>query len=148
MEKHFRASVDQQLRGQLLTAMGMVPGEAMQKRARALVLDPAVKAGEIGNVLFAQLAEPDMREPARAWYRDNFEAVFRKAPQVWQASLPAFEAIGMCSEKDAVGLHERYYQRMSKVEGGPRGLAQTEEEVRLCDAMRARHAGTLLVERE
>jgi alanyl aminopeptidase len=143
MEKHFRASVDQQLRSQLLTAMGLVPGDALQRRARALVLDPAVKAGEVGNILFSQLGERTTRAPALAWYRANFEAVFAKAPQVWQASLPAFETIGMCSEAEAVALHARYYQRMSKVEGGPRGLAQAEEEVRLCDALRARHAGTV-----
>ena len=143
MEKHFRASVDQNLRAQLLAAMGRVPGEALQQRARALILDPSVKAGEINHVLYSQLDEPESRDAARAWYRENFEAIFAKAPQVWQARLPATEAIGLCTEADATQLHARYHQRMAKVEGGPRELAQTEEQVRLCDALRARHAGSV-----
>jgi len=141
LQQHFRARQDQQLRGQLLTAMGMVPDAALQAKARQFALDPAVKAGEVGQVLQAQLAEPASRDAARAWYRENFEAVFAKAPQVWQAFLPGFDATGMCSEAEAVDLHSRYYARMSKVEGGPRSLAQTEEEVRLCAALREHHAG-------
>lgn len=140
-KRHFLASQDQQLRAQLLTAMGMASTPALQARAREFALDPAVKSGEVGHVLLAQFGEPAARTAARTWYRENFEKVFAKAPQVWQARLPAFDATGLCSEKDAVGLHARYHERMAKVEGGPREMAQAEEAVRLCAALRARHVG-------
>ncbi len=104
LEKHLRASIDQQLRSQLLAALGTVPGEKLQARARALVLDPAVKAGEITGVLYSQLDQRATRDVARDWYQKNFEAVFKKAPQVWQSYLPAIESVGMCSEADDVGL--------------------------------------------
>ena len=141
-KKHFLASRDAQLRGQLLFAMGRTPEPALQARAREFVLDPAVKSGEIGGILMAQLGEPATRTAARAWYREHFEQIFGKAPQVWQAFLPGFDSSGMCSEAEAVDLHARYNERMAKVEGGPRGMAQAEEEVRLCAALRGHHAGT------
>ncbi len=140
IEKHLHATQDAQLRAQLLSALASVPGAALQERARTLLLDPAVRSGEIGNILFAQLAEPEFRPAARTWFDANFEKVFAKSPQVWQSKLPGFAAIAMCREADAVALHRRYFERMAKVEGGPRGLAQAEEEVRLCGALRTHHA--------
>jgi alanyl aminopeptidase len=134
----FRVANEASLRVQLLAALGAASTPALGAKARALVFDPAVKSGEFASILLPQLEEPETRAAARAWLRENFDAVFAKSPQVRQKNLPTIDAIGMCSEDEAVQLHALYHQRMAKLEGGPRAMAQNEEGIRLCAALAAK----------
>jgi cytosol alanyl aminopeptidase len=140
IEKHFRASEDALLRRELLSTLALFEQPELAARARALVLDPALRTNEVGIVLFWQMAEPALRDDARTWLRDHFEAVFKRVPKTWQSELPGIDATAMCDEEQADGLHSRYAERFADVEGGPRALAQAEEGVRLCASLRAHHA--------
>jgi alanyl aminopeptidase len=140
MQRHLRASQDSLLRGQLLWAMGSASSEALRARARALALDVSIKSGEVSRLIFPQFRRPESRAEVRTWFRANFEPLFVKVPLPFQSNLPGWDAWEMCSEDAAKDLDARYRERMAKVEAGPRTLAQTTEEVRLCATLRAHHA--------
>ncbi len=134
------ADADPQLRRDLLRALGAARSLERGRRARALALDPAVRAGELGSLLGSHFAWRENRPIARAWFRGNQGEILAKLPTLAAASAPQPYAAGACSESDARDVETRFAEPLARLEGGPRALAQLAEGIRLCAALRARHA--------
>ncbi len=136
---HALASTDSLLRRQLLGALGRVEDPALAARARALALDDRLQAGEVWLPAGGQFGRDATRPAAREWLAANEAALLQRLPKTSHPRIPAVAASGMCSAEEADMIEARYRERMADVEGGPRGLAQTVENIRLCAAQRAHH---------
>ena len=136
-EKHFRATQDAVLRGQLLEALGSANDPKLAERARALVFEPGLlRRNELLSVVGAQTDEPALRPAVREWIDGHFDELVRKMAPAG-ARLVRPYAAGMCSAADAAALQEKFAERMQDVEGGPRALKQAGEGIRLCAAARS-----------
>lgn len=133
-EKHFRATQDAELRGQLLGAIGSTRDPKLAEHARAMVLEKGLlRRNEIPNVLGGQTDDDTIRPQMRAWLDQNFsELEARLAPA--GARLLGLYTDQMCSDADAAQLQDKFGKRMETVEGGPRALKQEIEGIRLCAA--------------
>ena len=140
LESALRASTDSQLRRDLVHALGAARQPERGRRARALALDPAVRAGELPGLLGSHFAWRENRPLARAWFRGNQDAIFARLPTLAASSAPFFYAAGACSESDARDVELRFAEPLAGLEGGPRALARLAEAIRLCAALRAHHA--------
>ncbi len=130
---------DAQLRRELLRALGAATAPARASRARALALDPAVRAGEVLALLGSHFDRERNRAEGRAWLLAHQDALFERLPALHAASLPAHFAEGACSEAEARAVDAHFRERVAKLEGGPRALAKLGERIRLCAALRAHH---------
>jgi alanyl aminopeptidase len=141
LEAALAAAEDMQLRRELVRALAsaLEPGRA--RRARALALDPALRASEVGLFLGAHFDWPENRAEGRAWFRENDDALFAGLPALSAPYAAWAYAAGACSEAEAGEVQERFAARLGRLEGGPRTLAQIDEAIRLCAALRAHHAG-------
>jgi alanyl aminopeptidase len=128
---------DAQLRRELLRALGAATAPARAERARALVLDPAVRAGEILTLLGSHFDRPRNRAAGRAWLLAHQDALFARLPALHAASLPAHWAAGLCDDAAARAVETHFRERVERLEGGPRALAKLGERIRLCAALRA-----------
>lgn len=133
-EKHFRATQDAELRGQLLGALGSSQDPALGERARGLVLEKGLlRRNEITNVLGSQTDEEATRQAMRPWLDQHFsELEARLAPA--GARLLGLYSEGMCTTSEASQLEAKFGKRMANVEGGPRALKQEVEAIGLCAA--------------
>lgn len=133
-EKHFRASQDAELRGQLLGALGSSRDAASAEHARGLVLEKGLlRRNEIGSVLGNQTDDEKTRQALRPWLDQHFsELEARLAPA--GARLLGLYSEGMCSDAEAASLQGKFGKRMETVEGGPRALKQEIEGIQLCAA--------------
>lgn len=132
---------DPQLRGQLLNAMAAAKDPALIARMHALALAPGkLRRNELRYAAGAGDDDSEAgRQARRQWLDGNFEAVQAQlAPG--GASLVYGYTAGMCSEADAATVEPKFAERLRDLEGGPRTLRQAVEAIRLCAALRSRHA--------
>ena len=136
--KHFAASQDPVLRGQLLGAASDAKQPELAARARALALAPgAVRRNEMRLLLSESSEDPVAQRVARDWLDKNFSVIEAKlSPN--GAGLVYGYTNGMCTAADADSVAPKFKQRMSTIEGGPRALAQAVESVRLCASLKSR----------
>ncbi|MEO6409792.1 MAG: M1 family aminopeptidase [Burkholderiaceae bacterium] len=133
------ASTDANLRGDLLAALNAAREPPQQARLRALVLVPdALRRNEIPLLLRREKDGDRAARPAiREWIVEHFDSVAARVAPFAVRVVRAY-ADDMCSEPEADALQERFGSRVAALDGGPRALAQTIEEVRLCAALRER----------
>ena len=131
------ASADANLRGDLLAALNASREPVEQARLRALVLAPdALRRNEIDLVLSrGQDGDRAARPAVRAWIDEHFEPVAARLAPFAMRLVKAY-ADDSCSEAEADALQARFGARAATLDGGPRALALTTEEVRLCAALR------------
>ena len=140
LEPALRKAEDGQLRRDLVRALGAARSPERAGRARALALDPALRAGELSTLLFEHFAQRENRAAGRAWFRANQAALLAKLPTLAAADAPFAYAEDACSEAEAREVEKSFAAALAELEGGPRALAQLGEHVRLCAALRARSA--------
>lgn len=136
----FHASDDSLLRGQLLSALGRFENPALAARARAISLEPGTRSNEVIAVLGNQLGVPALREGARRWLREEYDALMAKAPRGLGGGFVRFDAQDRCSGEEAAEIEAWHGPRLREVEGGPRRLAQSIEGIRLCAALKTAQA--------
>ncbi len=138
MTSAFVKSQDDELRGLLLGSLARVHDPALAKRALALVLDDRVKYTEMTTPLWAQMSEPETREAAWAWLKEHWDAVMARASGAMFTGVQLVSMPGVfCDEDHAKDVATFFADRVAKVDGGPRVLAKTLEEIHLCAATRS-----------
>ena len=140
MARAFRDAHDSLLRGQLLSALGRFTDPELAARARALSLEDGTRSNEVAVVLANQVGEAALRDAARAWLRDNYEALMAKGPRGLGGGFVQFDAAGRCDPAEADDIEAWHGPRLREVEGGPRRVAQAVERIRLCAALKAAQA--------
>jgi cytosol alanyl aminopeptidase len=136
MRKQFETSQDPILRGHLAAALGSFYDPALAERARALSLKPGtVRLREQFVFLRHQADVEPLRGAHRAWLEANFAAVSEKLSVAAPYAF-AIYSVGLCGDAAAKELHQKFSDRATTMEGGPRMLAQQVEALRVCGAVR------------
>jgi alanyl aminopeptidase len=124
---------DDILRGRLLGALSAAKDPKLAARARDLVLDERVKYTEMLQPLWVQTGQPETREAAWTWLKEHWDAVVARISNVGfesvqLVSLPS----SFCDETHEHEVLTFLKDRLAKIDGGPRVLAKTVEQIHLC----------------
>jgi aminopeptidase N len=133
MLKHLKGSVDAAVRVRMLRALGSAITPELAARARDLALDQVLRVNEVLVPLEAQTRWLETRNGSWTWTRDHFDAISaRLGAQLVRAMtrLPA----KFCDASTADAVQAFFGPRVDRMNGGPRGLANTVESIRLCAA--------------
>lgn len=141
MAKAFRGSGDSVLRGQLLGALGRFTDPRLAADAREISLEDGTRSNEVSLVMAYQLDQRELREGARQWLRDKYDALMKKGPRGLGGGFVRLDAGNRCSVAEADEILAWHEPRLREVEGGPRRVAQSVEGIRLCAALRDAQLG-------
>jgi alanyl aminopeptidase len=133
----FLKSQDDEMRGTLLGSLSRVRAPALGARVLGLVLDDRVKYTEMLVPLWGQFSAPETREAAWRWLKDHWDAVATRASA---AMFSGVQLLSMpqvfCDDAHAQDVTSFLESRAAKLDGGPRVLAKTVEQIHLCTARR------------
>lgn len=121
-------------RNRVLSALGHTEDPVLSKRALELTLDPEIRVNEIRNVLSPQLENPETRDAAWVWFKNNFDAVAARFNERQLGNAPWYMA-SFCSEGAAAEIEGFFAPRVARLAGGPRNLAGAVEAIQLCAAL-------------
>ena len=134
----FFKSQDDEIRGTLLGSLSRARAPALGTRVLGLVLDDRVKYTEMLVPLWGQFSAPETREAAWRWLKDHWDAVATRASA---AMFSGVQLLSMpqafCDEAHATDVATFLESRAAKLDGGPRVLAKTVEQIHLCTARRS-----------
>ena len=102
-----------------------------------LILSEEMGGREAASLIRNALAEPTLREQHWQWFVENFVAVVDKLPEQSRRFTPFF-SITFCDGDKLEEVQQLFKQHGELVPGYQRGLAQTEEQIQLCMALRER----------
>ncbi len=129
-------------RQRFLAALGRFHDPALQDEALRYLLEPAVRVNEMRIVVALIRSQSDQAwDRTFDWLRANYAAVTKKMPEEFQASLPAYG--GGCSEPRIQIARDFFAQPAHQVQGTPKELEQTVEEVEDCVGLRAREGAAV-----
>ena len=120
-------------RSRYLAGLGRFRDPALKKKAREYALTGPVRANEL-FALFGVSETPEERDEAFEWFATNYDAIMKRLPPAFAYGLPSL-ASG-CEPHRVARAREFFVGR--KVPGVERRLAQVEEQVTECAALKAR----------
>lgn len=126
-------SEDALLRGRVISALASATDPALAARARALVLDPRLRANERLTPLFIQASQPETREDTWTFVQERYDDIVAALPDTHRGALP-WATESFCSEEQAQAVEAFLAPRAEKLPGAPRNLASALESIRLCAA--------------
>jgi alanyl aminopeptidase len=132
-------SVDEAVRGRLVHALAVARDPQLAEAGRSLSLDPVLRDSEMLTPVFAQLSVPETREAAWAWMKEHYDAILARLPRHHAGVQLVSAGHFFCDEPHARDAEAFFGPKVDGIEGGPRVLAETLEDVRLCVAKRAAH---------
>lgn len=129
---------DDEVRSALLEGLSSVRDPAQSARVLALALDDRLKYTEMTTPLWGQMSQVETRELAWRWLKDHWDAVAARTSTALFAgvqllSMPA----AFCDDAHARDVAGFLTERAAKIDGGPRVLSKTLEEIHLCTAKRS-----------
>jgi alanyl aminopeptidase len=131
---------DQQLRQQLIAALGAFRDPEIARRALALTLTKEFDAREsFFSLMFGPLAYPETRELPFQFIQQNIDQLLtlipREVGEDFAANFP-FAGGQFCDATHREAVETFFADRVKSYTGGPRNLAQVLEEIDLCIAKR------------
>jgi alanyl aminopeptidase len=124
---------DEELRRNLLGALGNVRDPKLAERARALLFDDRLKVSELMAPLWRQMGNRETRDATWTWFKSQLDAIVKRLPPRRAGWLPAI-AMNFCSQAHADETQKLFGARVGSLPGGKRELAKSTEAVRLCAA--------------
>ena len=137
MKALFIESVDESVRGRLLWAMSVAKDPALASAALDMVSDPLLRDNEVLTPLWAQLGAFETRDATWGWLKDHYEVVRARLPKHHGGVALVGAPRSFCDEAHAADAQSFFASKVDGMEGGPRALASTVEDIRLCTAKRA-----------
>jgi alanyl aminopeptidase len=136
-----RAEKDRLRRRRLLAALGAYRDPALVKQSLELLLDDTIEWRDMSGVLWAAQRWPGSQPIAWSFVREKFDALAARMPRDSEANL-MWAATGLCDQTAARELTEFFAERAARLTKGPRTLAQAQESLQLCAALRARQSAS------
>jgi cytosol alanyl aminopeptidase len=127
-----------QQRNELLNALGSTLDAGLGERARTFALGTDLQVVEMKNVFSAQTDQSENRRAFWHWFKAHFEPIRARLPD--EGGIVGIAASGWCSDAEAQELSAWFGPRAKQLLGAERTLAQAEEAIQQCSALRA-HAG-------
>jgi alanyl aminopeptidase len=131
-----KKETDEEVRGTLLAALGSFRDPEIQKTALGIVMTDEFQAREAIYILFAASSFPENNDLNFDFVKQNWDALIAKLPIDFGAYLP-YGAIGYCDNRHRADAEAFFKDRVTKVVGAPRILAQVLETIDLCAANKA-----------
>jgi cytosol alanyl aminopeptidase len=132
MRVRLETTDEPELRRVLLGALTAVRLTELARDVRELSVSGKLRETEVLEPLYRQLAEPEMRNAAWSWMKDNWDRLLAAVPADSQSQL-VYMAGFLCDDALANDVESFFTaDRLSKVDGGPRVRAGAIESVRLC----------------
>lgn len=132
------SSRDALLRQEILRALAGSTDETVLKDVRTLILSPELRDNEIHHIIQPQMANPATRDAMWHWLLDNYEGVLERLP-AWAKGKFINPASYFCSKEQYNLISENLADKINALEGGPRALANTLEQINLCAALVNKH---------
>jgi cytosol alanyl aminopeptidase len=136
MKALFSRSVDEQVRSRLLSALSGARDPELARSAQSLVVDPTLRDSEIMTPLGVQLSNPATRDEAWDWIKNHYEAILTRLPRHHGGVGLVSTGRSFCDAAHAADVEAFFAPKIDAIDGGPRTLAATLEDVRLCAARR------------
>ena len=133
LTERFLESRDATFRARAMNALGWSADPEVAADARKWVLSSELRDNEIYFALFQQLSNGETRDDAWEWLKDNVDGVIDRIP-TWRQGRVASGGKYFCSEARKTEVNKFFVDRIAELEGGPRSLANTLEEIELCVA--------------
>jgi alanyl aminopeptidase len=136
LHRMLTSSVDETVRQRLLFGLASVQEPTLAAATRELMLDRSLRDNEIFAPLSGALGDPARRDAAWAWMKEHYDAILERLPR-HHGGVALVGAGGVfCDEGHAKELESFFRPKIDGIEGGPRVLASTLEDMRLCAARR------------
>jgi alanyl aminopeptidase len=143
-DKYFaeaRKETDSFPKSSLVGALGYFRDPQLARRALALVMNGTFDP-RIGIRIFrAMTEEPGVGRLPYEFAKAHYDELVAKLPSGigtdYAALLPSFALAGSCSTAAQEDVKQFFTARMQSVQGGPRALANTVEEIGLCAAQKS-----------
>ncbi|WP_240913997.1 M1 family metallopeptidase [Microbulbifer sp. SH-1] len=117
------------------SAIGRVTDPAQLDTIHSLALSDKLGSREAFGLIQNALAEPALQDRNWQWLQDNFSRVVNKIPEQWRRDTPRFAA-HFCDQNSLQQVQMLFTQQQKLVPGYERALAQTEEGINLCMALK------------
>ncbi|HEX8790705.1 MAG TPA: M1 family metallopeptidase [Polyangiaceae bacterium] len=127
---------DEAVRGRLVRALSAARDPALAAAARDMMLDPSLRDTEVLTPLYVQLDRPDTRELAWAWMKEHYDALLARMPRHHSGVQLVGAGGRFCDADHAKDVESFFTPKIEGIEGGPRALAETLEDIHLCTARR------------
>jgi aminopeptidase N len=119
------------------SAIGRTTDAALLSTARELAFSEQLGPRETFSLVSNSMIEPGLREQNWQWLQGNFAAIVGKVPDQWRRFTPRFGNV-FCSADKLAEVRRLFERNGNLVPGHQRSLAQTEEQIQLCMALRER----------
>jgi alanyl aminopeptidase len=122
-------------RNAMLGALSHAQG-AEADAVRDFALSPQVKVGEMAMILRGGRDTVAQRDSLWNWFTAHYDRIVARTGVFSGGYLPGLAAGGGCSDAEAQRVENYFKPKLGQVPGVPRGLAQTNEEIVLCSALK------------
>jgi len=127
------------LRRHLLRALSSALRDQPAAAARSLIFLEEMRTNEWYVPGSVQMRDARTRESSWHFVQNQWANVKMHVPEMERGYLP-YAAQGLCSDDDAAAVEAFFAPKLGELFGGERPLAQVTEGIRLCAALRSRHA--------
>jgi alanyl aminopeptidase len=131
-----RSLSDRQDRNRLLWALGRFHDPALEKEALQILLTDEFDIRESLAILWSALGHRLTRERAWQYFKANFDALVSRMPEEMRATLPTVGR-DFCDAAHRADVEAFFQERIRKLEGAQRPLAETLEAIDQCAALKA-----------
>jgi alanyl aminopeptidase len=130
-------SDDAMIRRRLLTVLTQTTKPELVPLVRDLAFDPVLRATETSWPVWSLLGHPETREATWQWVKANFDRLLAAVPKHHGQTQLIQMGGSFCDEAHAKDVEGFFTPaRIAGIEGAPRVLRGTLEEIRLCAAKR------------
>jgi alanyl aminopeptidase len=136
-------SNDPTFRREALGALARVEDPALAARFRDTIVSQRLRGREAVNAVARQLARDDTEAATWAWIQQNAEAVIEVAPETFRSRYITALGVQFCSTERSAEFAEFIVGHADLLPGYERNLAQAQEKIALCAALRAASADAL-----
>lgn len=133
-----RKARDANDRQKILSSLGGVRDSTLAAKSLALILGDTFDLRDTQNILWGLLGSRETRDMAYDWAKAHYEEIFprlRDDEQSWFMQIPS----NFCDVAHRDDASAYFGPRAEKINGGPRSLKRSLEEVDLCIAALARN---------
>jgi len=127
---------DRKERNQLLGAMGSFKDPQIIEQNFQIALSDEFDPRESMTLVWGASGDSKTRQLAYDFVKKNFDTIVARMPRDWGASLPHVGG-GFCDAEHHADIQAFFGDKVAKLTGGPRSLAQVLEGVSLCQAQHA-----------
>jgi len=131
-------SNDPVLREEVLRALTYSNDPVVINQLRALALSDDLRNTEVDNIIVSLMKNTGSRDETWTWLVANIDTLIERLPG-WSQGRVIDYAASLCSAEYATDIESKLSEKISSLGWGPRSLANTLEQITLCDALVQHH---------